>query len=147
MAKELTLEETVRHRMEKKLKERASLRLHTAVFLVANIGFWAFWAYLNTSIGDVFPLPLIITFGWIIGLFGHYTNYSSKYGKIYEQREVLIAREIEKERARKYGVMPEKAKNDFYEDSNILLTEDGELSDSIIQELEENDNNTGRINR
>ena len=142
MAKELTLEETVRRRIEKKHKQRAELQIHAMAFLAANLGIWIFWAILNIT----FPFPLIITLGWGIGLLAHYAEYSGKYGKAYEKREALIAREIEKERARSYDITPEKAKNDFY-DGNIILTEDGELSDSIIQELEENDNNTGRRNR
>ncbi|MDX2079073.1 MAG: 2TM domain-containing protein [bacterium] len=143
MAKELSLEETVRRRIEKKLKERAELRIHAVAFLASNLGIWFFWAILNIT----FPFPLIITLGWSIGLFAHYSEYSGKYGAAYEKREALIAREIEKERARSYDITPEKAKNDFYANGNILLTEDGELSDSIIQELEENDTNIGRRNR
>ncbi|MCU0479654.1 MAG: 2TM domain-containing protein [Anaerolineae bacterium] len=143
MAKELTLEETVRRRIEKKLKARSELRIHAMAFVSANIGIWLFWVFLNMS----FPFPMIITFGWMIGLFAHYLDYSSKHGTIYQNREALIAREIEKERARSYDITSEKAKNDFSDDGNILLTEDGELSDSIIQELEENVTNAGRRNR
>lgn len=143
MAKELTPEETVRWRIEKKVKERSDLLVHASAFVAANIGIWVFWLFLNMS----FLFPLIITFGWAIGLIAHYLDYSGKYGTVYERREALIAREIEKERARSYGDIPEKAKNDFYADGNILLTEDGELSDSFIQELEENDTTTGRRNR
>jgi hypothetical protein len=139
---ELTLEETVRRRIEKKHKQRAELQIHAIAFVASNIGIWLFWAILNIT----FPFPLIITLGWGIGLLAHYSEYSGKYGTAYEKREALIAREIEKERARLYGDMPEKAKNDFYDgDNGILLTEDGELSERVIQELEEN--NTGRRNR
>jgi hypothetical protein len=143
MAKELTLEETVRRRIEKKHKELAELRIHAVAFLASNIGIWLFWGILNIT----FPFPLIITLGWGIGLFAHYAEYSGKYGKAYEKREALIAREIERERSLLYGMESEKSKNDFVDNGGIRLTEDGELSESFIQELVEDEHSSGRNER
>ena len=79
-----------------------------------------------------FPWPLIVMFGWGAGLIGHAVDTfinPAHNGK----REEAIQREIERERERLRMdgyTLVDKPKNDF----NMRLTEDGELTDSIAQE-------------
>jgi len=148
MEKGMTQEEIIRKRIEKKLEERQGLMIHGAAFVLVNTMLFIIWLFTSIGEGDfnspwfIFPL-----FGWGIGMFAHFMEYNSQYGRGRDKREALIAREIERERSRMYGMESEKSKNDFVDNRGIRLTEDGELSDSFIQELEENDTTTGRRNR
>jgi hypothetical protein len=64
-------------------------------------------------------------------------DYSGKYGRGRERRERLVELELEKERERVRRV---KQKNDdlyYDEERSIRLTEDGELSDSTVDHIED----------
>jgi serine/threonine protein kinase len=130
-------EQRVRKFIEKRNEERIGLIIHFAVFAFMNLMFLTgFWRDGGDLIAQ-FPGPLIITFFWGIGMFSHFASYYNKFGGGRERHEAMIQREIERERARRYG---EKVKNDelFYEDEDpaqrIRLNEDGELTDSYIEE-------------
>lgn len=121
-------EEKIRKYAEKKLQARTELRIHALAFLFFNPMLFVIWFMTGSS----FPWVLIPLMGWSIGLFAHYMEYSTKYGRGREKREAFIAREIERERARVYA--SEKPKNDFQDMRGLHLTEDGELSESVIHE-------------
>ncbi len=124
-------EAKIRKYAEKKLQARTELRIHTLAFLVFNPMLVAIW-WMVTGGDFSFPWFLIPLMGWSIGLFAHYMQYSTKYGRGREKREEFIAREMERERARMYAT--EKPKNDFGDARGLRLTEDGELSESFIHE-------------
>jgi len=149
MKKGMTPEEIIRKRIEKKLEERQGLMIHGAAFVSMNALMFMIWLFISIGAGEfIFPWPFIILFGWGIGMFAHYMEYYNQYGRGREKRESLIAREMERERARLYGTADyEKSKNDFNDDRGIRLTEDGELSESFIQQLEEEDYQSRRKSR
>ena len=122
------LEEKLRKYAEKKLQARTELRTHALAFLFFNPMLFVIWFMTGSS----FLWVLIPLMGWSIGLFAHYMEYSTKYGRGREKREEFIAREMERERARMYA--SEKPKNDFGDVRGLRLTEDGELSESFIHE-------------
>lgn len=123
-------EEQIRKYAEKKLQARTELRIHTLAFLFFNPMLVFIW-WMVTGGDFSFPWFLIPLMGWSIGLFAHYMEYSTKYGRGREKREAFIAQEMERERARLYA--SEKPKNDFA-GRDLRLTEDGELSESFIHE-------------
>ncbi|MCU0479653.1 MAG: protein kinase [Anaerolineae bacterium] len=149
MKKGMTPEEIIRKRVEKKMEERQGLMIHGAAFVMVNTMLFMIWLF--TSIGDGafnFPWFMMPLMGWGIGMFAHYMEYYNQYGRGREKRESLIAREMERERARMYGTADyEKSKNDFVDNRGIRLTEDGELSESFIQQLEEEDFSSRRKER
>jgi hypothetical protein len=148
MEKGMTQEEIIRKRIEKKLEERQGLIIHGAAFVAVNTMLFMIWLF--TSIGEgepIFPWFLMPLMGWGIGMFAHFMEYNNQYGRGRDKREALIAREMERERSRLYGLESEKSKNDFVDTRGIRLTEDGELSESFIQQLEEDDYNKQRRNR
>lgn len=141
MEKGMSQEEIIRKRVEKKLEERNGLIIHGTAFVLVNTMLFMIWLFSGAG----FPWFMIPLLGWGIGMFAHYMDYHQNYGAGREKREQLIAREMERERARMYGTdYTEKSKNDFNEPRGLRLTEDGELSESFIQELEDDEYNRRR---
>lgn len=125
---DLSEEEKIRLHVQKKIEERRGLMIHGFIFVVMHIFFLSLWD------GTGFPWPLIIFFGWGIGMFAHFMEYYNNYGAGRDRKEALIQREIERERER-LNRMSEKPKN-TYDDAvdQIRLTGDGELTDSFVEE-------------
>ncbi len=141
MEKGMSQEEIIRKRVEKKLEERNGLIIHGAAFVMVNTMLFMIWLFTSIDSGFAFPWFMIPLLGWGIGMFAHFMDYYQNYGGGREKREQLIAREMERERARIYASDTyEKSKNDFAE-RGLRLTEDGELSESFIQELEDDEYN------
>jgi tRNA A-37 threonylcarbamoyl transferase component Bud32 len=129
-------EERIRRRIEKRYKERQGLIIHFVAYLLVNLMLWGMWA--TDILGPIleaeapeaanivmnFPWPLLVTFGWGIGMVAHFLDYYSKYGPGAERREQTIQREIEKYRQQS-GVWEDKAKRD----AQFRLTDDGELEE------------------
>ncbi|MBC7870217.1 MAG: protein kinase [Chitinophagaceae bacterium] len=124
----LTDEKRIRKQVEKRMEERLGFYTHLAIYLCVNIGLWGIWLFSGTG----FPWPMFTTFFWGMGMLGHTADYYNKYGGGRDKREEMIQREIERERRRLSGDTS-KAKN---EDRAIRLTEDGELTDSFIDEID-----------
>jgi serine/threonine protein kinase len=120
---QITPEEKIRRKIKKREEERKGFIIHLVIFVMLNVMFWMMWL---PNIGDAFPWPVFITFGWGAGMFSHWMDYSSKYGRGAERREREIEIEVEREMQRQYeaGYM-EKSKRD----RRMRLTEDGELEE------------------
>ncbi|MCU0479656.1 MAG: protein kinase [Anaerolineae bacterium] len=124
----LSPEQNLRARIEKKIRKRTEaqgeLITHTLIYLGVNAFLfnWTWW----------------IALFWGIGLFSQFMDYFSKYGLIASMRERQIDREVERERRRLYGYDSyEKPKNrDDSRDIPLRLTEDGELSPSVVDEIQ-----------
>lgn len=130
-------ERRIRKFVEKRAEERTGLFIHLAVYLAVNI-------FLLQS-------P-IIAFFWGIGMFSHIADYWNKYGPGREQRERAVQREIERERARRYGVSSKRKNDMLYEDEEdaaprVRLTLDGELSESSLRDLIDEDEENKRKRR
>ncbi len=135
----LTPEEELRRKIEKRLKEQQEFRTHVVIYIMVNLMLWFIW--LVTGAG--FPWPFFPMFGWGIGIVAHYMEYHQKYGAGAEKRERLIQQELEN--ARLSGQIPyesAKRKNeslDMLDDPLIRLGDDGELSDSFIEQVMDDD--------
>ena len=128
-------EEEIRRRVEKRIKQRNEFYSHLAVYVVCNLMMWMIWA-LTRDPGETigFPWPLIVMFGWGIGLGSHaLTVYFNSASRV-EARERAIQREIERERER-------LANDEYYEkpkrDQRLRLTDDGELIEIGDDEVED----------
>jgi len=136
----LTEEEKIRRRVEKRLKEQADFRVHMVIFLMVNLLLWLIWLLA----GGGFPWPLIVTFGWGIGVVAHYMDYNQQYGSGAERMEREVQRELELARLRGElppagaDLLPGKRKNEDLADYPYL-TGDGELSASFIEDMEDED--------
>ena len=119
-------EDELRRRVEKRIEQRREdlqgLIIHAAVYFFVN-GFilgWNPW----------------IAFFWGIGLFSQAADYFNKYGSTGRRFERQVEREMARERERLDD--NQKAKNDvYYPEGRLRLNEDGEISESFIEEIEE----------
>jgi len=134
----LSPEERIRRRVEKKLKERREMFQMFATFAAVIVFLWVIW--LVTTPGG-HPWPIYPMGGMGIATVVMWGEYNSKYGRGREREDALFQREMEKERERMYGQSRvQKAKNDeYYEDDpairDVRLTGDGEFTDSFIDEI------------
>lgn len=113
----------VRKRVEKPWKDREDLLGHIGAYIGVNAGLWSIFALTGAG----FPWPIFVSLFWGIGLIADIVEKSRSGAN---QR--AIEREVERERQRLMDDM-EKPKR---KRSEIRLTEDGELTDSMIDELE-----------
>lgn len=130
----LSPEERIRQRVEKRMEERNGLIGHVMSYVFVIAMMWFIWL---SGGADGHPWPIWVMGGWGIGVASHAASFYFEHGRGRDRREDAIQREIERERERmyrsgEYG----KAKND--EDVPIRLTEDGEMTDSFLDELEGN---------
>ena len=122
---EQNLRAQVAHKVRKRGKAQGELITHVIIYLAVNqfIFHWTWW----------------IAFFWGLGVLSQFMEYFSKYGFIAYMRDRQIDREVARERRRLYGddSYYEKAKN-REDDHNIpiRLTDDGELTPSLIDELQ-----------
>jgi serine/threonine protein kinase len=125
----MSQEERIRRRVKKRMEERVGLMSHLAAYVLVNLVLWFIWV----ASGAGFPWPLFPTVFWGIGMFAHWSDYYYKYGGGLEKREAMIRREMEREGlGDRYGG---KRKRD-YDDREVRLSEDGELTDSFVDEIE-----------
>ncbi len=158
-----TKEEQIRQRIEKKLHARREFFQHVVVYLIVNFGLWFF--FLNSSgafdvltgtpvseIGLGFPWPIFVTVFWGMGVVMQYIEYYYSHGSGADRREAEIEAEItrqmrisqEHEAARRKGMYdPDEETADYeifdidnIEARQVRLNEDGELTDSFIQEAD-----------
>ncbi len=129
----------VRNRVNETINKKREWFQHFPVYICINIMLWAIFLF---SDGDhTFPWPLLVSIGWGIGLAAHGMEYLS-----HSSRESAISSAVEQERDRLYN--GEKPKRDRHQsrrdrkaeargDSAIRLTEDGELTDSMVEQFED----------
>jgi serine/threonine protein kinase len=137
-------EERIRRRIEKRYKEKRGLQVHFAIYVMVNAFLWIIWAFSNSvatniiQLGDLprqavgLPWPLIVMFGWGIGLVAHFIEYYGKYGAGAERREREIQREIERQMGYQSASM-EKPKRSA-DEARYRLTDDGEIEEVIDED-------------
>jgi len=123
---QISAEERIRERIEKKYKERAGVIAHAIPYIVVNS---VLWLVFLSNPGDGFPWPIFPTFFWGIGMAIHFFSYYNKYGAGAARFEEEIQREIDRERER--SLIYEKPKNDV----PMRLTDDGELEEIPEDEI------------
>jgi serine/threonine-protein kinase len=162
----------VRKEVEKPLKARQEFFEHLPVYIMINIMLWTIFIFGNEDLLNLInsddadfvsmmglPWPLLVTLFWGMGLVAHWFE---AWGA--GRNERAIQREMERERTILEG---EKAKrrargrrelpgaDDSFGDFDIVeepragvrLTGDGELTESMIMELEDEDERRRRIRR
>ncbi len=95
---ETGMEEGLREKAEKRVKERERLKWHAATYLIINVCLWAVWLViaLTSDPHDWQGVwPVWFTLGWGIGLafnlFGYLTGRSSE-----SRHQELVEREMER---------------------------------------------------
>lgn len=135
-------EERIRIRVEKRIKKQredlSGLVTHIFFFVLINSWLFGFDDWVSDLVsGQGAGWPHIVTLFWGIGLISNFIDYFSKYGPWAGRRERIIDREVERERRRLYGDRYDyKAKNEDYDGRAVRLTEDGELTESFVDEME-----------
>ncbi len=127
----------IRDRVTQLINKRREFVQHLAVYTCINLMLWvifgmsgglSFMSDVNEAIA--FPWPLIVMFGWGIGLvinaFEAFTAVS---------RENSIRRAVEREREALYASEKPKREQRSESQARVRLTEDGEFTDSMIEEM------------
>ena len=132
MSEEERIRQQVEERLKKRQEEQQGLIIHLVIYFFVNgvILGWNPW----------------VAFFWGIGLVSHFADYWNKHGPGRARQERAIEREVARERERMYGnSVVEKSKRrgkdseSDYGERRVRLTEDGEFTDSFIDELEQDD--------
>jgi len=139
-----------RKQAEKPLKGRQEFFQHLGVYVMINLMLWIiFLTVFGVSDDTIFPWPLVVMVSWGIGLFAHYME--TVRGAKDDQRAVDL--QIEAELAFRSGQFEKaKRKNDFGGaatlddlgaaeadtpvERRVRLSGDGELTDSMVQEID-----------
>jgi serine/threonine protein kinase len=134
----------VRSRVEQPFTKRREFASHLAVYVTINAMLWFIYLFAGGAISSLlggdfallgFPWPLIVMFGWGIGLVAHAAEVFTT-----GNRQRAIDRAVERERATQWN---EKPKRDRYYDEedqslpDVRLNADGEFTDSMIEEIDE----------
>jgi serine/threonine protein kinase len=100
---------------------------HLASYVMVNGGLWSIFVFSGGfAEGDGFPWPLFVSFFWGIGLVSHAAQTVGGF-----RRQQAIDRQVARELDREWEDAKPKRKND-----RIRLTDDGELTDSMIDDIE-----------
>jgi serine/threonine protein kinase len=142
-------EETrIRRKVEKRLKARREIASHIMIYLGVNTMLLLMWATFAGGIRS-FPWPLFPIFFWGIGVISQIGDYYTKYGQGAQNREATIEREVRREMERsqargkskneRKGKRGERLSLEELDNAapEVRLNEEGELSDSFVQETEE----------
>ncbi len=131
----------VRRRVEQAYNKRREFFQHFVVYVLINLMLWMIYGQslaMTFGIGDAmrsvpFPWPIFVTLGWGIGLV--INGFQALTAGSHER---AISRAVERERRQLYGdekrkrvVVPATA-----DDRRVRLTEDGEFTDSLVEELD-----------
>ncbi len=148
----LTPEEKLRQQIEERIEKRQEFITHLGIYITTNVFLWVLWALAGSLLGGIctWPWVLVIMLGWGIGIVAHFLEYYTKYGPGAAQREHEIQRELRRELRRELeqdrlrGELVDeddaayaKRKREELEERRVRLTDDGELSESFVQELED----------
>ncbi len=140
----LTAEERIRQQVEERIKARNELITHLVIYIATNGFLWVVYGLL-AGLGGIcaFPWVLIVMFGWGIGVVANLLEYYNKHGAGALRREQEIAQALEQARRRGQlaGVdesfVIDKLKNEDLDDRRVRLTDDGEFSESFVQEIDD----------
>jgi serine/threonine protein kinase len=131
----------VRRMVYTRYKQRSGFFSHAAIFACINLMLWGIF-FFSSDDGGGFPWPMFVTLGWGIGLVTNGLSAFSTSTKKLESQEEQVRREVERERLRMQNSGIEKRKHDTGSVSGesappLRLTQDGELTDSFVEEWDE----------
>lgn len=141
----LTEEELARRRVMKRRKERQEFIGHLSTYIGVNTFLVAIWFFT----GSGFFWPFFPLFFWGMGLASQGFEYYNKYGPGATRRESIIEEEVQRElgqmshiktRIDKSKHRDSRLSTDFADAQygGVRLNEDGELTDSFIEEQRSN---------
>ncbi len=147
-------EELIRQRVEKKLKARSDFLQHLTVFLAINGICWLIWIFSRGG----FPWPAFVTATWGIGLVNQYVDYYYKHGRGADRGEEEIESEITRQMRVSQWYEADRRKVGYDDEADlrdpddlgaraVRLNDDGELSDSFIDEAEGGSADSGERQR
>jgi hypothetical protein len=142
--------------VEKRAKDRQELITTLGIFVMSSVLLWVIYGILAGIFQGIclWPWPLVAMFGMGIAAFVMLLEYYGEHGGGAARVEAEVQREIERVRASSPASLileAEKRKNeDLDADAaptddadltgrRVRLTDDGELTDSFIRTLEEQD--------
>lgn len=143
----------IRQRIEKKLKARSDFLQHLTVYLAINGICWLIWIF---SRGGFPPWPVFVTATWGIGLINQYVDYYYKHGRGADRGEEEIESEITRQMRVSQWHEAGRRISGYDDDEDLFagddvavpatrLNDDGELSDSFVDEVE--NSSAGRSQR
>ncbi len=139
---EITPEEKIRHRIEKRIiaRNEASIGvvMHTLAFIVINTWLFGLADWVGSIRDGYIILPHVVTIFWGMGWVGHVLSYSAEFGPGYVWRQRQIDAEVTREMQRMGYSQATKRKNEDYfyeEEREIRLTGDGEFTESTVDEM------------
>ncbi len=133
----------IRERAEKRVKMQQEFKLHGVIYVVVNAFLWVLWIAIPALLDTLnisgtfmsimrFPWPILVMLAWGLALLIHGAVVYFEAGGGAEARERAVQREVERERALRYGDSAlEKPKRSAH------LAEDGELVYEDEDESEE----------
>lgn len=121
----------IRARVEKRINQRNEFLIHFSIYIAVHLLLWMIWATSGGPQDHSLPWPLYPMFGWGIGLLAHGLVVFFNSGTMEERKERAIQREIERERLRMGGAMPEELDKPKRDEAKrkVYLSDDGELID------------------
>ena len=144
-------EDEIRRRTaEKKFKSRQELIQHLTTYLIVNLILWTlYW-----STARAFPWPIFVTAFWGIRIATHIADYYYRFGKGAQSRETEVeaemARQLRMQNLRdeeRQGEMDREADifdMEAFEKRKVRLNDEGELTDSFVEEAAHQEDLTGR---
>ncbi len=147
-------EELIRQRVQKKLNARSEFLQHLTAYLAINGFCWLLWFFNLTA----FPWPVFVTAFWGIGIVNHYLDYHYKHGRGADRGEEEIESEITRQMRISQRHDADRRKGRYADEEGLLdvddvkaravrLNDDGELSDSFIDEIEGGSADSGERQR
>lgn len=160
----LTQEEIIRQRIEKKLHARREIAQHLFVYVIVNSFLWLLYLssidalsiFTGTPISTIdfgFPWPIFPTGFWGMGVVMQYIEYHYKHGGGADKREAEIEEEISRQMRLSQMRNIERNKGSYSPDDDadyevfdldhiearhVRLNDEGELTDSFVQEADNN---------
>ncbi len=120
------------HRAKKRAQEWEGFWAHAAVYAMINIMFWVIWSDDVAETGQIeFMWPLIVNLAWGVGLVSH--GLVTRYGKGSRASDAGIDAEL----AMMQNLGSSQVKRKHLERESVRLTEDGEFTESMVTELED----------
>jgi 2TM domain len=116
----------MRERVERRVRKRAEFLLHLAIYIPVNVLMWVICLFVLGPTQWLL-IPMIISFGWTIGLIGHGADTYLQTGGLDKMREREMRHEIALERLR-LGLDDDEAISAKRKREPVMrLTDDGEL--------------------
>ncbi len=137
-------------RAQQRYYERMGFRIHAAVFTFINLMLWVIWSDDLFEGGQLdFPWPVFVFVPWLLGLVAH-GLFGSGQQRTSNKNDASIQAELAMMQGDATPSTPGKRKNQVVEvarphGNGVRLTEDGELTDSMVTEFEAETGADGKL--